>query len=168
MPSSSQTIRIEGQDATSGMWREVNQTNQSGLDAIQEVSIQTSNFAAEYGQAGGGYINYTMKSGANHIHGSAYDYNVNEAYNAGTPYTNDGTGAHIQNRQRRNDYGFTFGGPVYIPKVYDGRDKTFFFFTFEQFRETLSTSMALLSSLCLLRPTCRETSAQPLEQNQRP
>jgi len=138
MPSSSQTIRIEGQDATSGMWREVNQTNQSGLDAIQEVSIQTSNFAAEYGQAGGGYINYTMKSGANRIHGSAYDYNVNEAYNAGTPYTNDGTGAHIQNRQRRNDYGFTFGGPVYIPKVYDGRDKTFFFFTFEQFRETLS------------------------------
>jgi hypothetical protein len=138
MPSSSHTIRIEGQDATSGMWREINQTNQSGLDAIQEVSIQTSNFAAEYGQAGGGYFNYTMKSGTNRIHGSAYDYNVNEAYNAGTPNTNDGTGAHIKNRQRRNDYGFTFGGPVYIPKLYDGRDKTFFFFTFEQFRETLN------------------------------
>jgi hypothetical protein len=140
MPSSSHTIRIEGQDATSGMWREINQTNQTGLDAVQEVSIQTSNFAAEYGQAGGGYFNYTMKSGSNRIHGSAYLYNVNEAYNAGTPNTNDGTGGHIKNALRRNDYGFTFGGPVYIPKLYDGRDKTFFFFTFEQFRQATSSA----------------------------
>jgi hypothetical protein len=139
MPSSSHTIRIEGQDATSGMWRELNQTNQTGLDAVQEVSIQTSNFAAEYGQAGGGYFNYTMKSGSNRIHGSAYDYNVNEAYNAGTPNTNDGTGNHVKNALRRNDWGFTFGGPVYIPKLYDGRDKTFFFFTFEQFRQGTSS-----------------------------
>ncbi len=140
MPSSSQAIRIEGQDATNGMWRQQNQSIQSGLDAIQEVSIQTSNFAAEYGQAGGGYFNYTMKSGTNAVHGSAYDYNVNEAYNAGTPFTNDGTGGHIKNRQRRNDYGFTFGGPIYIPKVYNGKDKSFFFFNFEQFREAQTIS----------------------------
>jgi hypothetical protein len=135
MPSSSQAIRIEGQDATNGLWRQINQTNQAGVDAIQEVSVQTSNFSAEYGQAGGGYFNYTMKSGTNRIHGSVYDYNVNEAYNSGTPNTDDGTGKHQKGVQRRNDYGFTFGGPVYIPKLYDGRDKTFFFFTFEQFRE---------------------------------
>ncbi len=135
MPSSSQAIRIEGQDATNGLWRQQNQTIQSGLDAIQEVSVQTSNFAAEYGQAGGGYFNYTMRSGTNQLHGSAYDYNVNEAYNAGTPNTNDGNNHHLKNTQRRNDYGFTLGGPIYIPKFYDGKDKSFFFFNFEQFRE---------------------------------
>ena len=65
MPSNSQAVRVEGQDATDGLWRQVNQINQQSADAIQEVSVQTSNFAAEYGQAGGGYINYTMKSGTN-------------------------------------------------------------------------------------------------------
>ena len=141
MPSSSQAIRIEGQDATNGMWRQINQNVQAGLDAIQEVSIQTSNFAAEYGQAGGGYFNFTMKSGTNQFHGSAYDYFDNEALNAGTPFTDAGTtnslktGQHIRNVVRRNDYGFTLGGPVWIPKIYNGRDKTFFFFNFEQFRE---------------------------------
>jgi hypothetical protein len=137
MPSSSQAIRIEGQDATNGLWRQQNQTIQSGIDAIQEVSVQTSNFAAEYGQAGGGYFNYTMRSGTNHLHGSVYNYNVNEAYNAGTPNTNDGNNHHLKNTQRRNDYGFTLGGPVYIPKVYEGKDRTFFFFNFEQFRENM-------------------------------
>ena len=47
---------------------------------------------------------------------------------------------HIRNRVRRNDYGFTFGGPIRIPKVYDGRNKTFFFFNFEQFRQSNFTS----------------------------
>jgi hypothetical protein len=138
MPSSSQAIRIEGQDATNGFWRQNNQNVQAGVDAIQEVAIQTSNFAAEYGQAGGGYFNYTMRSGTNQVHGTAYDYFVNEALNAGTPFTDAGvsnslkTGQHIRNVVRRNDYGFTLGGPVWIPKVYNGRDRTFFFFNFER------------------------------------
>jgi hypothetical protein len=109
------------------------------VDAIQEVAIQTSNFAAEYGQVGGGYFNYTMKSGTNQFHGSAYDYFDNEALNAGLPFTNNGSGGHIRNAVRRNDYGFTLGGPIWIPRVYNGRDKTFFFFNFEQFREALVT-----------------------------
>src|SRR6185295_7382878 len=62
MPSNSAAIRIEGQDATNGLWRQQNQGVQAGTDAIQELTVQTSNFAAEYGQAGGGYLNYTMKS----------------------------------------------------------------------------------------------------------
>jgi Carboxypeptidase regulatory-like domain/TonB dependent receptor-like, beta-barrel len=144
MPSSSQAIRIEGQDATNGMWRQLTQVNQAGVDAIQEVAVQTSNFAAEYGQAGGGYFNYTMKSGTNQFHGSGYDYLNNDVLNAGTPFTNDGTGQHIRNALNRNDYGFTFGGPVWLPHLYNGHDKTFFFFSFEQFREnqTISTGLA--------------------------
>jgi len=82
MPSSTAAIRIEGQDATNGMWKQLTQATQASTDAIQEVAVQTSNFAAEYGQVGGGYFNFTMKSGTNQFHGTAYDYFDNEALNA--------------------------------------------------------------------------------------
>ena len=143
MPSSSQAIRIEGQDATNGVWRQLNQGSQPSVDALQEVAIQTSNYDAEYGQAGGGYFNYTMKSGTNSFHGSAFDYLVNEAFNAGTPFTDRisigdkaRAGQHLRNTQRKNDYGFSIGGPILLGKFYDGRNKSFFFFNFEQFRES--------------------------------
>src|SRR5579883_800926 len=142
LPSNSESIRIEGQDSTGTIWKVYQQRSQTmGVEAVQEVSVQTSNFAAEYGQVGGGYFNFTMKSGTNQLHGSAYDYLVNEALNAGLPFTDAGTqdprraGQHIRNAVRRNDYGFTVGGPVRIPKVYNGENKTFFFFSFEQFRQ---------------------------------
>jgi Carboxypeptidase regulatory-like domain len=124
LPSSSQTINIEGQDASNGISRMSTQVNQAGNDAIEEVAIQTSNFAAEYGQAGGGYFNYTMKSGTNQLHGSAYDYFVNTILNAGTPDTVSPTNPnqHIRNPIKQNDFGFTFGGPVDIPKIYNGHD----------------------------------------------
>jgi hypothetical protein len=142
MPSNSQSINIEGQDATNGFFKQQNQINQAGVEAIQEVAIQTSNFDAEYGQAGGGYFNYTMKSGTNQIHGSGFDYFVNEALNAGLPFTDRAStnaakaGQHIRNPLRQNDYGFTLGGPIDIPKIYNGHDKSFFFFSFEQFRQS--------------------------------
>jgi hypothetical protein len=146
MPSDSQSINIEGQDSTNGFFKQQNQINQAGVEAIQEVAIQTSNFSAEYGQAGGGYFNYTMKSGTNQFHGSGYDYFVNEALNAGLPFTTAGPIGSPKNDQllrnplRQNDYGFTLGGPIRIPKVYNGKDKTFFFFSFEQFRQSAVTS----------------------------
>jgi hypothetical protein len=170
MPSNSQSINIEGQDATNGFFKQQNQVNQAGMEAIQEVAIQTSNFAAEYGQAGGGYFNYTMKSGSNQLHGSGYDYFVNEALNAGTPFTDAGTinpskeGQHIRNPIRQNDYGVTLGGPIDIPKIYNGHDKTFFFFSFEQFRQSafIGNTYGIVPTLdqrngnfsAALRPTC--------------
>jgi hypothetical protein len=142
LPSNSEAIRIEGQDSTGTIWKVYQQRGQpAGVDAIQEVSVQTSNFAAEYGQVGGGYFNFTMKSGTNQFHGSGYSYLVNEAFNAGLPWTDAATqsplkaGQHIRNPVRRYDWGATIGGPIRIPKVYDGRNKTFFFFNFEQYRE---------------------------------
>ena len=156
LPSNSETIRIEGQDATGTIWKVQQQLSQgASVDAIQEVAVQTSNFAAEYGQVGGGYFNFTMKSGTNQLHGSGYDYFVNEALNAGLPFTDAGTqnplkeGQHIRNAVRRTDYGFTLGGPVRIPKIYNGTDKTFFFFNFEQFREnrTISNGVATVPTL---------------------
>jgi len=124
-PTNSQATRIEGQDATYGLGQLLTSSTQPSVDAIQEVSVQTSNFAAEYGQGGGGFYNITMRSGTNQVHGSAYDYFANEALNSYGAFT------HTRGLFRRNDYGFTIGGPVWLPKLYNGRDRTFFFFAFE-------------------------------------
>jgi hypothetical protein len=139
MPANTQSMRIEGQDATNGWFTQQSEV-QPSVDAIQEFAVETSNYSAEFGQAGGGLFNVTMRSGTNQFHGSAYEYFVNEALNAGTPFTSDGHGDLLRPRQRRNDFGFTAGGPILIPKVYNGRDKAFFFFSFEQFRETVITN----------------------------
>ncbi|HEY6340036.1 MAG TPA: Plug domain-containing protein [Bryobacteraceae bacterium] len=74
-PLNTPAVPIEGQDATNG-FTGTSTMYQPSVDAIQEVSVQTSNYAAEYGTAGGGVYNYTMKSGTNQFHGSAYDYFV--------------------------------------------------------------------------------------------
>src|SRR5580704_13703874 len=134
-PANSQSFRIEGQDASNTGTPGVPQQTQPSVDAIQETAIQTSNYAADYGQVGGGMFNVTMRSGANQFHGSAYDYFVNEIFNAGNPFVTGSPQGNPRPRARRNDYGFTGGGPVWIPKVYNGHDKTFWFFNWEQFRE---------------------------------
>ena len=141
-PSNTAAYRIEGLDNTDHTVSYAIMQNQPGADAVQEIAVQTSNYAAEYGQAGGGLFNITMKSGTNQFHGSAYEYFENEALNAGDPFSyNSGTQANpsgglFRPRSRRNDFGGTFGGPVWIPKVYNGRNKTFFFYSYEYFRET--------------------------------
>src|SRR5262245_60394380 len=135
MTGNTSALRVDGQDATATISNgQITQTQQS-VEAIQEVAVQTSNFAAEFGQAGSGLFNVTMRSGSNQFHGSVYDYFVNEALNAGWPFTDNGRGELLRNRERRNNWGFSVGGPV-MAKVYNGHNKTFFFLNFEQFRET--------------------------------
>ena len=131
LEGNSAALRVEGQDATPTISLGQTSQTQPSVEAVQEVAVQASNFAAEFGQAGSGLFNFTMKSGTNQYHGSGYDYFVNEALNAGTPFTDDGKGHLLRPRQRRNDYGFSVGGPVDIPKLYNGHDKTFFFFNWE-------------------------------------
>ena len=130
------SIRIEGQDATPHalFYQSI---AQPGVDAVQEVSYQTSNYAPEFGTTGNVLINFSMKSGTNQYHGSGYDYFVNEDLNAGDPFSVNTSGVgKVRQRNRRNDFGGTLGGPVYIPKVYNGHNKTFFFFNYEEFLET--------------------------------
>jgi len=137
-PANTASYRIEGMDAgNNGTLAVFTMEVQPSAEAIQEVAVQTSNFAAEYGAVGGGLFNATMKSGTNAYHGSVYDYFVNEAMNARQPYTG------LLDRARRNDYGIALGGPIRIPKVYDGANKSFFYFNWEQFREKrlISTSI---------------------------
>ncbi len=137
-PGGTLGMAIEGQDATNTAWSGAWSISQPSIEAIQETTIQTSNYAAEYGQVGGGLFNMTVRSGTNKLHGGAYEYMRNETlFDAALPYL------HETPRERRHDFGFTAGGPVYIPKMYDGRDKTFFFWSFEQNRVSQTRTSAL-------------------------
>jgi hypothetical protein len=135
-PANSEAVRIEGQDMTNHFVNFALQEMQPSADSIEEVAVQTSNYAAEFGTAGGGLFNITMKSGKNRYHGSAYDYFVNEDLNAAFPFTQDVNDHKYRPRNRRNDYGGTLGGPIDIPKLYNGRNKSFFFFNWEEFIES--------------------------------
>ena len=135
---------LDGQDITTqGMFSEHLSESHPSVEALQETTIESSNFAAEYGQVQGGLVNFTTRGGTNQFHGTVYDYNTNEAYNAGRPFTNDGNGHLIRPRQRNNDWGLSGGGPVWIPHLYNGHNRTFFFFNIDQFRnnEIVSGSM---------------------------
>lgn len=101
-------------------------------DAVEEFKVLQSNFSPEYGESGDGIISLTIKSGTNEFHGSGYDYLRNRVLDANS-WTNNtaGVGKSINTQ---NDFGGTFGGPVRIPHVYNGKDKTFFFVAYEGFR----------------------------------
>jgi hypothetical protein len=133
-PSASERIRIDGLDATYTLGNVYYSFGAPSVDSLSEVAIQTSNYAAEFGQSTGAVLSYTMKSGTNQFHGSVYDYWTNEAFNAYGAYS------HTRNKSRINDRGGTAGGPVWIPKVYNGKDRTFFFFSYETRPTTNTTS----------------------------
>ena len=134
MPGGTESMRIDGQDATETAWSVAYNMFMPGQDSMEEVAIQTSNYSAEFGTAGSAIFNMTMKSGTNRLHASAYEYLRNTDLDASEPYN------HYTPVDIHHDYGFTVGGPVYIPHVYNGRDKTFFFFSFEQNRQNVSAS----------------------------
>jgi Carboxypeptidase regulatory-like domain/TonB dependent receptor len=129
----SESILIDGLDATNMLGQGANAQAQPGQDQIEEWTVLAGNYNAEYGQAGQAVYNVTMKSGTNQFHGSVFESYQNAYLNAGQPFTNNGHGQLVNPANTQNDYGFTIGGPVRIPKVYDGRNKTFFFFNWEQY-----------------------------------
>jgi hypothetical protein len=96
-------------------------------NALQEFSVQTSNYNAEYGQNAGGVVNIITRSGGNRFHGSAFEFVRNREFNAAN-YFSYVNGKKTVDPLKRNQFGGTFGGPVTIPHLYNGRDKTFFFF----------------------------------------
>ena len=103
-------------------------------DAIEEFKVQSSNYSAEFGQSAGGVINVITKSGTNTLHGSLYEFFRNNNL--------DGRNYFSQNRPRyqQNQFGGSLGGPVVIPKIFNGRDKLFFFVDDEQFLSNKGTT----------------------------
>ena len=105
------------------------------MESLQEMRVQTSGISAEYGRAQAGVFNYVMKSGTNEIHGSAYGMLRNEALNA-NQFVNNARGLR-RPLDRRFNYAFSFGGPIVIPKIYNGKNKTFFYSTYEKYQEQI-------------------------------
>jgi Carboxypeptidase regulatory-like domain len=109
-------------------------------EAVEEMSIVTSAYSAEYGNTGGGVQRYEIKSGTNLYHGNVYEYFKNTIFDA-RGYFNSQTPI-----DRQNEYGFSLGGPVSIPKVYDGKNRSFFFFNGDWF-VTAGGRSTVISSL---------------------
>jgi hypothetical protein len=101
-------------------------------EGVQEFKVLQSNFSPEYGESGDGIVSLTVKSGTNDWHGSVYDYLRNRAFDANT-WANNTQGLK-RSVNTQNDFGATAGGPVRIPHLYNGHDRTFFFFDYEGFR----------------------------------
>lgn len=144
-PGASQGINIDGMTNLAGFLPGDFAEASVSPEAIQELSVLTGNATAEHGRQGGGTLNFTLKSGANQPHGSVFYFGRNEALNANDwnnnrllaadpNFTQSNTSNFVRPKDRRNDWGFSGGGPVYIPKVYDGRNKSFFYFTLERFK----------------------------------
>jgi hypothetical protein len=106
--------------------------NLVSLDALQEFRIESSTYSAEYGRTPGGQFAFLTRSGTNQWHGSAFEYLRNTVFDANN-WFNDYNGLSNPG-ERNNDFGGTLGGPVEIPHVYNGKDKTFFFFSYEGVR----------------------------------
>ena len=113
--------------------------NTPSVEGLTEFSVDTNGFKAEYGQAGGGVMSFASKSGTNDLHGTVYNFLRNDAMDA------RGFFPAKRGVYRQNDFGGTFSGPVRIPKLYDGRNKTFFFAAFEGFRNRVGANDTILS-----------------------
>jgi hypothetical protein len=109
------------------------------IDAIQEFKVQTNSYAAEFGRGMGAVVNLTIKSGANTVHGSAFEFIRNEVFDAKNFFTPPGA---AKPPFKRNQYGLSLGGPIVIPRVYNGRNKTFFFGDFERTRIRQTSTIA--------------------------
>ena len=102
------------------------------VDAIQEFKVQTSNYSAEFARAAGAVVNAVVKSGTNQVHGNAWEFLRNDALDGTDYFLNAGN--QRKGEFRRNQFGFTLGGPVVIPHVYNGKNKTFIFGDLEETR----------------------------------
>ncbi|MEN6532631.1 MAG: carboxypeptidase regulatory-like domain-containing protein [Bryobacteraceae bacterium] len=98
-------------------------------DSISESRLETGNMSAQYGGGQTAVANFNIRSGTNKLHGTAYEYLMNDKLNA-AGFMNNAQGS-AKTPFRQNSFGGTIGGPVMLPKVHDGRNRTFFFFSYE-------------------------------------
>jgi len=107
-------------------------TNAPSVEALTEFTVDTNGYKAEFSHANGGVMTFVTKSGTNRFHGSLYEFLRNNDLDANDWFSN--RAGRPRQIYKQNDFGFTVGGPIWIPKIYNGRNKTFFFFSLEGFR----------------------------------
>ena len=149
------TVAVNGVRGTANNWTvdgaDINDSgsnatllNVPSVDAIQEFTLQRSTYDAGFGRSGGGQILVATKSGTSAFHGDVYEFDRNNIFNANSFFNNQqGLPRAIE---RYNNYGFTIGGPLYIPKVYNtAKNKTFFFWS-EEWRKVSSPVTASVTA----------------------
>lgn len=140
----SSEILLDGAPNTSAVFNEI--AVLPNVDAIGQLKVITNAYSAEFGRAGGGVVSFGTKSGENRVHGSLFEYFRNPALNANSYGNNqfgrnpDGTPVRPKGKFNTNQFGGTFSGPVWIPNVYNGRNKTFFFASYEGLRRATDAS----------------------------
>jgi hypothetical protein len=116
------------------------------IDAIQEFKIQSHNDQSEYGGVLGGVVNVVSKSGTNNYHGALWEYLRNNVFDARNPFTDFKNNLPSSPASfRQNEFGGALGGPVWIPKVYNGKNKTFFFAAYEGWRYAKAAGASYVS-----------------------
>jgi hypothetical protein len=115
--------------------------NSPSVEALTEFNVEAGGFKAETGHVSGGNLSFVSKSGTNQFHGSAFEFLRNQDLDA------KGFFNSVKPVYKQNDFGVTAGGPVYIPKLYNGRNKTFFFASYEGFRNRVGAGNGSLSSV---------------------
>ena len=129
------------------------------VDAMQEFRIQTSTYAAEFGRSPGGQIQIVTRSGAKDFHGSVYDYLRNDALDSKNWFNNAN---NLQKSPlRQNDFGGVVGGPIYFQRFWRGKNRTYFFFSFEGLRLRLPVTIANRLVPSLVLRTTAAASIQP-------
>ncbi len=137
-----------------------NQVVQPSPDAVAEFKVQTDNYSAEFGRAGGAIINTSIRSGTNKFHGTLYDFIRNTKFNAVGFFKPRGG---QKPTLIQNQYGGTFGGPLSIPGLYNGKDRTFFFVDYEGFRRITKTlSFATVPTLDQRQGIFRTAAGVPI------
>jgi hypothetical protein len=131
-PAFSKEVLLDGASVTTYIAGHFGESSVS-LEALDEFRVQTSGYSAEFGRTGGGIFNFVMKSGGNQMHGSAMGQLRNEWMDA-NGFLNNAYGRPKQ-RDRRHNYAFSLGGPAELPRIYSGRNRTFWFVAVERYGE---------------------------------
>jgi carboxypeptidase family protein/TonB-dependent receptor-like protein len=117
------------------------------VDAVAEFKVKTNNYSAEFGRSAGTIVSATTKSGTNQLHGAAWEFLRNEKLDANNFFSNAVPQPNGKKAERQpfkqNQFGFAIGGPVWLPKLYDGHNKTFFFADYEGLRRRTSATSNL-------------------------
>ncbi len=135
--SNANAVLLDGQQSLNSTTNDAAYT--PPLEAVREFKVETSSFGAEYGRTAGGVINVVTKSGTNRLHGSLYEFFQNDALNANS-WSNDRVGLP-KDVVRKNQFGGTLGGPVDLPGIYNGHDRTFFFVALEDDPQRIPQSL---------------------------
>ena len=128
---------IDGQPNNSVPWYSNGPSAIPSIDALQEMKVVTNPYDAQQGRSAGGQVSMELKSGTNQLHGAVYEF-AKRGYMDANSYSNNASGI-ARPGHTEDQYGFEVGGPVYIPHLYDGRNKTFFMFSLERLKEKLPT-----------------------------